>query len=205
MSELYCPFIQTWPTGSSWMASGIAADFVAKLSRSTPTTADLVEMMTGPRAGRVTKAEVGPSGLLIEAEVTSAVAALKISERVYHGFGIVATLDTEGNAVIQRVALLDAPDIIGKSAKAPPWSSLWIEERLKKMSLRSSLKKIETRRAASLPEKRIEFGKAADADGRSIDPRTQRAAEVPAIDMLKQFFRANPGGNCQHPFLGSLK
>jgi hypothetical protein len=175
------------------MASGIAADFCGVLSHSTPTTEDLVEMMVGPSAGRVVKCEVGPKGLLVEAEITSAVAALKISERVYHGFGVIASMDSEGNAVIQRVALLDAPDVLGKTAKAPSWSSLRIDERFQKMSL----KQIERRR--------IEFGKAAESNGRVIDINKQREAAQPALEMLRQFFRDNKGGNGTHPFLRSAK
>jgi hypothetical protein len=38
-----------------------------------------------------------------------------------------------------------------------------------------------------------------------IDVNKQREAAQPALEMLRQFFRDNKGGNGTHPFLRSAK
>jgi hypothetical protein len=144
-----------------------------------------------PGVGKVRGCSIANGIVKVAVELWDKIAVSKTAARVYHGLCLVGFAHGD-EVTIERVALVDHPEALGKRSGVNPALSLrmdWIV----KMSLSPST------------EKRIEFGKTAESNGRVIDINKQREAAQPALEMLRQFFRDNKGGNGTHPFLRSAK
>jgi hypothetical protein len=59
---------------------------------------------------------VWPAGLFVRATISDAVAVRKLRERVYCGFAVVTAHGADGEPVVERVALVDHPDALGKKS-----------------------------------------------------------------------------------------
>jgi hypothetical protein len=167
MTAIFVPIEDFYTTGRSVIASG-SAPFPGTV------TADndlkLAEMAGPPTAGRLTDIQVGRRGLFLRAEITSSPAMAKVADGVYRGFGVVASPDADGNAIIQRVALLDHPDatLAKSSAVAPSWQCLFVQKGLAIM-----LNKSRTNEAPNIAknDERIEIGgpNSREADERAVE------------------------------------
>jgi hypothetical protein len=128
MTSIFIPIEDYYTTGRSVIASG-AAHFPG--AASADGDIKLAEMSGPPTAGRVIDIEVGSRGLFVRAEITSAPAMAKVIDGVYRGLGVVASLDANGNAIIQRVALVDHPDAATLAKRsAPGWQCLYFQKGL---------------------------------------------------------------------------
>ena len=127
MTTIFIPIDDYYTNGRSVIVSG-AAPFSGAVSADDDLT--LAEMTGSPTAGRIIDIEVGSRGLFVRAEITSSPAMAKVIDGVYRGLGVVASLDANGNAVIQRVALVDHPDAAEFSKSSPGWQCLYFAKGL---------------------------------------------------------------------------
>jgi hypothetical protein len=77
----------------------------------------ILHEMGGDKAtGELTDLRLLADGLFVRAVVSDRVAAAKVRERVYRGFGLVVAADGR----IERAALVDHPEALGKGPRAQP-------------------------------------------------------------------------------------
>ena len=127
MTTIFIPIEDYYANGRSVIASG-AAPFPGSVSADDDLK--LAEMTGAPTAGRIIDIQVGSRGLFVRAEITSSPAMAKVIDGVYRGLGVVTSLDANGNAVIQRVALVDHPDAAVFAKSSPGWQCLYFTKGL---------------------------------------------------------------------------
>lgn len=188
MTAVFIPIQDFHATGRSIIASG-AAQFDG--AASTDRDLDLAEMSGPPTAGRVLNVEVGSRGLFVRAEITSGPAMEKVVQGVYAGFGVVTSLDANGDAVIQRVALVDHPDaatLAKRSTSAPGWQCLYLQKGLTVTFNKSAPRRPNDQN----PYEHIEIGgpNSQEADARAIELiRCAKAGTPKMVQGSADFFR----------------
>jgi hypothetical protein len=99
-------------------AGGVIAFGLGKFEdtggRITLASPDVAEMNGAAPAGYVQRIQLGPAGLFVRAVIADPVAVKKLRERVYAGFAVVSSAGSDGVPVVERVALVDRPDALGK-------------------------------------------------------------------------------------------
>jgi hypothetical protein len=162
----YLPIATIAPAGRGLVVSGSAP--VDGSSVSVDGSRDLSEMASSRSVGTVADCRQVGGNLFVRAFVHTAEAMAKVRAGVLGTIAVVASV-AGAELMVERVALVDRPQALGKRAgRVFPLNI----EKVRKMG-----------------PKRIEFGKTVSADGLPIPAAEQRAAEAPAITMLREHLR----------------
>jgi hypothetical protein len=166
----YVPIETCVPSSGGLVVSGSAP-----LAASVLLTGRALSEMAGEApVGEVTDCRIVSGSVYVRARVTAANALAKVQHRVLNTIAVIAAVIGDQLA-IERVALVDCPDALGKRSGAL-------------LSLPLSIGK-----GVKMPDqlglRRIEFGKTVDDRRRPIDPNLQRVAEAPALAIIKDALR----------------
>ncbi len=115
MTAIFVPITSTWSEGRALVAVG--AGKLDGFAGSPGTPDPLWQMDRSDLAGDVEITLVEGTAQ-VRATLTDQVAITKVQERVYAGFGLVLFKGPGGEMRLQRAALVDRPDVLGKSASA---------------------------------------------------------------------------------------
>jgi hypothetical protein len=154
------------PAGRGLVVSGSAP--VDGSSVSVDGSRELGEMAGERSVGTVADCRQVSGNLFVRAFVHTAEAMAKVRAGVFSGIAVIAS--AAGNElIVERCALVDRPDALNKRA--------------------GRVFPLDIERVRKMGPKKIEFGKSVGADGAPLDLGTIRAAEAPAIEMLKAHLR----------------
>jgi hypothetical protein len=184
--------------GGGIMASGAAA--IEKGHAFVLADTVLREMAGADPAGEVVSLDTSRGGAFVRARITDRVAAEKVRQGVYKGFGVWIAADDR----VERVALLDHPDAMAKGARreAPRLLKLSVQEaspmsRLSKADLAGIVRSplVDTGEVARIIREhgdRVAHEARLGKRGTAAQDYRQPGTEADALDVIKAALRQAP-------------